>query len=134
MSKILKVPLSTKNLKELTKKMNTLKKDVEKTKNEIVKDLLETAEREIISGYAISPYEGYQEDFTFGKEKNKAFVRGNQVIYREFGTGTEGSNNAHPIKGEFNLNEYNSGSKIRPASIVMKPETGILLRRTILDI
>ena len=124
--KIIKVPLSVKNLKELTKKLKTFSKDVEKANKSIVSDLIDIADKEIRNGYSTSPYEGYQENFSFYKDKKKASVRGNQVIYREFGTGTAGAQESHPIKGNFNLNPYNSGETIRSAGIHIPAETGIM--------
>lgn len=39
-------------------------------------------------------------------------MEGPNAVYDEFGTGEEGSNNPHPLKGQFNLNPYNSGPTI----------------------
>lgn len=124
--KEIKVPLSVNNLKELTKKLKTFQADIKEAEKKIVEELIEVADTEIKKGYASSPYEGYTESNSFKKSKNKASVRGTDVLYREFGTGTEGAKNAHPIKDEFSLNPYNSGKTIRTAKITMNPETGIL--------
>lgn len=126
--KIIKVPLSVKNLKELNKRLKTFSKDIEKANKKIVSDLIDIADKEIRDGYSVSPYEGYNEEFSFNKDKEKASVIGNQVIYREFGTGTAGAQESHPIKGNFNLNPYNSGETIRSAKITIPAETGILPR------
>lgn len=40
-------------------------------------------------------------------------VEGPQVIYDEFGTGTEGASNPHPARGNYNLEPYNSGFYIK---------------------
>ena len=111
----------TENLKEYAKSIGA--------------DLIGIAEEEIKKGYASSPYEGYEESFSIGKTKEKAYVIGTQVIYREFGTGTAGAQESHPEKNnpEFGLNPYNSGKTIRPAGITIPPETGIMPRRFILD-
>lgn len=54
--------------------------------------------------------------YTEGTDTEKKIImRGPQAIYDEFGTGTLGEQNPHPIKSEFNLTEYNSGRTIRPA-------------------
>ena len=124
--KEIRVPLSVNNLKELTKKIKTFQADIKKAEKGIVKDLIDIADEEIREGYATSPYEGYEESNSFSKTENKASVSGVDVLYREFGTGTEGAKNAHPIKDEFSLNPYNSGKTIRTAKITMSPETGIM--------
>lgn len=126
--KEIRVPLSVKNLKELTKKIKTFKKDIETAKKDIVKDLIDVADKEIRSGYASSPYEGYEEMNSFNKTENKASVSGIDVLYREFGTGTAGAQESHPKKNDskFSLNPYNSGDTIRPAGIYIPAETGIM--------
>ena len=123
--KEIRVPLSVKNLKELTKKLETFKKDIKKSKEEITKDLIDIADEEIRKGYASSPYEGYEEQNSFKKTKNKVSVSGTDVIYREFGTGTQGAMDAHPIKDEFSLKAYNSGRTIRTAKDTINPLSGI---------
>jgi hypothetical protein len=123
--KEIRVPLSVKNLKELTKKFKSFESDIKKSKQEIVEDLLTIADEEIRKGYASSPYEGYEEQNSFKKTKNKASVSGADVIYREFGTGTQGAMDAHPIKDEFSLNPYNSGKTIRTAKDNINPLSGI---------
>jgi len=51
-----------------------------------------------------------------GTDLDKRIVmEGVQAVYDEFGTGTEGETHPHPIKSQFNLNDYNSGETIRPA-------------------
>lgn len=40
-------------------------------------------------------------------------VAGPEVIYDEFGTGTEGANSPHPKKGDYDLEPYNSGFYIQ---------------------
>ena len=62
----------------------------------------------------------------FGNEPSTFYIEGDdysknvimegpQAIYDEFGTGTLGEQNPHPIKSRFNLNDYNTGRTIRPA-------------------
>ena len=40
-------------------------------------------------------------------------LHGPGAVYDEFGTGDEGANDPHPLKGNFPLNPYNSGPTIR---------------------
>ena len=135
MKRIIKINLSVNNIKDLTAKLRNFQQGIKDAQEEIVEDLIGIAEEEIKKGYASSPYEGYEESFSIGKTKEKAYVSGTQVIYREFGTGTAGAQESHPEKNnpEFGLNPYNSGKTIRPAGITIPPETGIMPRRFILD-
>ena len=123
--KIIKVPLSVKNLEQLKKKLETFQKDIKKVDKDIVEDLIDIADKEIREGYSSSPYEGYQESNTFTKTENKASVSGVDVLYREFGTGTMGASDPHPIKGKFELNDYNSGRTIRTATNKIPADSGI---------
>lgn len=136
MNKIIKVPLSVKGLNELKKKIDNLSVEFKETEKNISDELIGIAEEEIKKGYATSPYEEYEENFTIGKDNKSAYVEGTQVLYREYGTGSMGMNDPHPMKNmqDIPLNPYNSGRTIRTANKTMKPETGILPRRTILDI
>lgn len=127
--KILKVPLSTKNIKELKKKLKDFAKDVEKAEKEIVDELANIAEKEARTNYSISPYKDVEGETTIKKIKitngQKIYARGREVIYREFGTGTEGSLNPHPDKEKHKLRPYNSGITIRRAGNNIPEETGI---------
>lgn len=64
-------------------------------------------------------------DFSItGTEYEKTVaMSGEQALYEEFGTGTMGEENPHPLKGDFNLNPYNSGKTIRPVSNKLAKET-----------
>ena len=95
-------------------------------------------QNEIEKNRASTIYTDGNDDYKVFKEKTndgyKVGARGSQVLYDEFGTGTEGLNAPHELKNNFNLDEYNSGKTIRKAGINMKAETGILPRRIILDL
>ena len=54
-----------------------------------------------------------------GKAIGSVYMQGDSAVYDEFGTGEEGLSDPHPIKGNFNLNPYNSGPTIQ-----INPETG----------
>ena len=127
--KILKVPLSVKNIKELKKKLTSFTKDIKKVKTEIVDELADIAEKEVRTNYSISPYKDVEGETTIKKTKitggKKVYARGREVIYREFGTGTEGSLSPHPTKERYGLKPYNSGKTIRIAGNDIPVETGI---------
>lgn len=129
--KVIKVPLSVNGLKELKNKINQLQSNLKNANDEIINDMVHTAEIEIAKNYASSLYTDGNEDSEPFKTKDgntyKVGMEGTQVLYREFGTGTEGLNNPHPIKNKFNLKGYNTGRTIRDAKIYTSVSTGILL-------
>ena len=115
--KTIKMKLSQNGIEDTINKLLKLKDNLEKASEEIVKDMADLAEKQIKNNYASSPYTDGNDDVSFMKNKkdNKTIVgaTGSQVLYREFGTGTEGLNAPHPIKNEFGLRGYNTGPKIR---------------------
>ena len=129
--KKIKVPLSVSGLKELQAKINELNTDLKKSCDNITKELSDIAQKEIQKNYSASYYTDGNDDCEQFKEKiedgYKVGVKGSQVLYREFGTGTEGLNKPHPMKNNFNLNDYNSGKKIREAKITTNINKGVLL-------
>lgn len=130
MSKVIKAKLSVDSLKKLQKKIDNLSQNISKTGKEIQKELIDIAEEEIRKGYATSPYQGYDDDHNIKKDDKSAYVEGTQVLYREYGTGTIGAEDPHPMKNmqDIPLNPYNSGHTIRTAGITMPAETGIMPR------
>lgn len=129
--KVIQVPLSVNGLKELKNKINQLNKDIQDAKEKSIKDMADVCNKEIQTNYASSAYTDGNDDANFFKEKSengfKVGVRGSQVLYREFGTGTEGLNNPHPIKNKFELKGYNTGKTIRKATVYTSAASGILL-------
>lgn len=134
--KKINLDLSTQQINQMIKRLEKLKKELDKSSEEIVKELSETGLQEIQSNYAATPYKDGNDDVNFfitGTEKKKKVgASGSQVLYNEFGTGTEGANNPHPEKENFGLNAYNSGSTIRannkansPASKLGIPAGGL---------
>ena len=112
-----KINLSNNGIKEAIKKLETLKENINKADEEIVKQLSELGLREIQDNYSRTPYKDGNEDvgfFTVGSTKKKKIgVSGSQVLYNEFGTGTKGERSPHPEKNNYGLNAYNSGKTIR---------------------
>ena len=128
--KQINIPLTSKGIKNFKSKIDNLIKEMPKVNEEILSELATLGQNEIEKNRAAIPYTDGNDDYKVFKEKTKTGysvgARGSQVLYDEFGTGTEGLNEPHPMKNDFNLKEYNSGKTIRSASIKMKPETGIL--------
>ena len=109
--------LSTASIKEVIKQLKQFEKEFDKIEEEIINQLADLGLEEIQKNYNDTPYKDGNEDISFfktGTNKSKSIgVVGSQVLYNEFGTGTEGASNPHPQKGEYGLNAYNSGETIR---------------------
>lgn len=115
--KTIKVDLSDSGIKELIEKLTQLDENLKEASKKSIEDMANLCEKQIINNYSSSPYTDGNDDVSFIKRqqnnKTKVGVEGTQVLYREFGTGTEGLNSPHPIKNKYNLKGYNSGEKIR---------------------
>lgn len=115
--KIIKLQLSQSSIQKAIEKFSNLRNDLQKSSENISKELSDIAFNQINRNYASSPYTDGNDDVSVisrGITKHKKVgAEGTQVLYREFGTGTEGLNAPHPIKNKYNLKGYNSGSKIR---------------------
>lgn len=115
MSKTIKCELSEQGIENLKKKIIEFKKASSVRKDLVIKDLIEIGKNEISNNISSSDYENSEPSEVFSEEK-KVGMRGSQAIYDEFGTGTIGENNPHPIKNDVKgviLNPYNSGKTIR---------------------
>ena len=115
--KTLKSNLSNDELNNLIKKLQELKSGLQKSGKKIVKDMSDFAKQQVLENLASTPYKDGNEDARayseVKNEKTKVGMTGTQVLYDEFGTGTKGAESPHPDKGKFQLNRYNSGSKIK---------------------
>lgn len=127
--KKVKVTLSKEGLKELSQKIDNLKKDLKQADNKIKNRLADFAENQINMNLSATPFkDGNDDTYTFKEdsdEKMKVGMRGSQVLYNEFGTGTQGEISPHPIKGKFSLKGYNTGKTIRTASDKVNELAGI---------
>ncbi len=108
-------------IKGIASKLNT-------ASNNIANDVAKFGQSEIMKNYNKSTFktneamniykEGSQNIYDIG-------MRGKQAIYEEYGTGTEGEANSHPLKDISGLNPYNSGKTIRKASEAVSQLTAI---------
>lgn len=130
MNKNITTGLSVKELENLARQMDNWADMMDKASKKIVKDLADYGLEKMQEIYAEaqSKYEDTTAmDFSItGTETEKTVsMSGPQALYDEFGTGTIGAENPHPIKSEFGLNEYNSGPTIREAKEdIVNPKTG----------
>lgn len=117
MKKKINIKLSSQEIQKTIKKLENLQQELNEADIKIVQELSNLGLREIEQNYASAAYKDGNDDINFfitGTEKKKKVgVSGSQVLYNEFGTGTEGANSPHPQKGDFGLNAYNSGRTIR---------------------
>lgn len=116
--KKINLQLSTQGIDNLIKRLEKLEKNLNQSSQKIIEELSDLGLQEIQKNYASTPYRDGNDDvgfFNSGNEKKRTIgAVGTQVLYNEFGTGTEGANSPHPQKGDFGLNAYNSGRTIRP--------------------
>lgn len=116
MSKKVVVDLSEEGLNNFLTKLKNLDKKLEEANKKIINDLAENSKKVMKRTYDSSPAKG-NTAMLFdieGDDLNKeAIMYGYQAIYSEFGTGTKGASNPHPTKGNYELNDYNTGKTIR---------------------
>ena len=115
--KNIKVSLSDKGLDDLISTLNNLKEGLKAADENIVKDMASFIKQEVSNNLSATPYKDGNEDAEAYSDikgnKAEAGMRGSQVVYDEFGTGTEGANAPHPDKSKFALKGYNTGPKIK---------------------
>lgn len=115
--KTIKLELSKSGIIEAKEKLIKIQNNLEEANKNIINDMATLLEEQIKNNYASSPYTDGNDDVRFFKEKDDrkviVGVKGGQVLYREFGTGTEGLNAPHPMKKNYKLNEYNTGRTIK---------------------
>ena len=118
MNKVKKVNLDTKELSSLISNLRTLSADIKTLPKEIAEETANVGKE-----YLDDLYSNTRTDQTIDINSIKTRVdetstgysivaTGTEVLYAEFGTGENGLDDPHPLKGKFNLNPYNSGPKI----------------------
>ena len=112
------IKLSNKDISSLINKLQVLKDDFKKLPRNINKEVAE-----IGLDYLNNEYSSTRTDHTIDIssidteviETSKGYsivARGSEVLYAEFGTGEKGADDGHPLKGDFDLNPYNSGPMV----------------------
>lgn len=121
MGKTIRIQLGSKQLLDLAKQVSDWRSELYVAAENVLEDLSDLALKEMQKNYDNFPYKsntGMDFEITGDKTKKRIQMVGPQAIYTEFGTGTRGEENSHPIKGNFALNPYNSGPTIRKATIL----------------
>lgn len=112
--------LSVKQIDDLQKTIDSIVKDnIESIAADIVSNLVEKGAEKATELNDAAPQSSAvkSEVIAFsGKSKKglsglKGYIalKGPSAVYDEFGTGEEGADDGHPLKGAFKLNAYNSG-------------------------
>lgn len=122
------INLNKKSLSQLKKDVDNMSKKMEQAAKDLAKELSEYGLKEMESIYKNYDLKSnvpsiFRIDGT--DNYKQVIMEGPQAIYDEFGTGTEGQLRPHPIKGEFNLKDYNTGRTIRHAGEKVSKETSI---------
>ena len=106
-----KINLDSKGLNQLQKEIEKMEQRTKEAAKQLAKELSEYGLKQMEETYSNFPLHGSQPNTFYieGTDNKKDIVmKGTQAIYDEFGTGTQGAMQPHPIKNEFNLDEYNS--------------------------
>lgn len=123
------ISLNSKQLKQLANSIREVSKVFSNNENKIIEALSEYTKEQVEKNISSTRFEDGTHDLEaiIEKKDNSILVgmRGKQSVYDEFGTGTEGESNQHPMKSGKNLNPYNSGSTIRKADSYTSEMTGI---------
>jgi len=117
----MKLRLSTYGVNDFIKKLRLLESDIEDASIEIVNELVDEGTFIATQLNASAPKSGLVDNDIIpvhskvsrnGKAKGSITMQGENAVYDEFGTGDQGAENPHPVKGKFGLNPYNSGPMI----------------------
>ena len=135
MQKIIRLELTEADIDRAIKTLEENEKIMYDIAKAVVKDASEYGLKQMKLNYKNSGTKP-STDLRFaiaGNDYEKSIgMTGPQAIYEEFGTGTMGAQQPHPLKNNFNLNPYNSGKTIREnksgnseASFRLIPEGGL---------
>lgn len=112
----MKIPFTQEGIRLAIGKMETLKDNLIIAGQESVSELIEKGSQRANDLNNIAPQTGVEKSQVIGDFDNTdtgAFgeisLIGRNAIYDEFGIGEEGASDPHPLKGNFGLNDYNSG-------------------------
>lgn len=119
MNKVKKINLDTNELSALIKSLRTLSNDLQKLPKDITKEVANIGQEYLENEYANTKTDQTIDIGTISTEVVETsrgysiVASGEEVLYAEFGTGEEGSEDPHPRKSEFSLHAYNSGHTIK---------------------
>lgn len=114
----MEVRLNKESINIAIEKLNNLKEETTDVALSRIVDKLLTAGEQEANFYTRGAPQSGVEQSRIVKEKSSnglsGFVAliGKNAVYDEFGTGTQGERDPHPMKNNFSLNPYNSGPHI----------------------
>lgn len=113
----MEINLSTWSINNAIADLETMRDAIEIAAEDTVAILVEQGIGEATYLNDMAPQSGLEKSKVVGGvlENGKAgyiALTGDSAVYDEFGTGTQGERNPHPVKGNFNLKPYNSGPTI----------------------
>lgn len=109
----IKVNLAKGELPDFINKLKTVKKETGSTNYKIRYDMIQVGKNTIKNSLGSNLFTPNEPTKVYSQKGKEVGIKGSQSIYDEFGTGNYGEAKAHPLKGEYNLNGYNSGKTIR---------------------
>lgn len=108
------------NVKDVIKALQDMLDNVDKIANDSLREIVEKGETYLDAQYATRYKDPNITDISTSWRKDSQYYvlesKGKDVVYEEFGTGDKGASNPHPVKSNYNLNDYNSGEYIRNVS------------------
>jgi len=126
--KTIKVPLSIEGIKSLQSRIEEVKSGLVKASEEATLELALMAKSEIEKNYNETIYTDGNDDVEVFIEtegtKTKVGVRGSQVFYREYGTGTKGEQSMKPPTLPPSW-QYNKGKTVRIATEKVEEKVGL---------
>lgn len=122
----MKIGLSEWEVNEVIKNLKFLKDNLKIAQKDTIKTLVNKGGEQANMYNNMAPSSGIDKSKVIYKvtengESGYIALSGPNAVYDEFGTGEEGANDGHPLKGEFGLNAYNSGPYV---STHINPFTG----------
>lgn len=108
------------NVKDVIKALQNMLNDVNKISDSALKEIASKGEMYLDAQYVSRFKDPNITDISTSFRKTSdgyaLASKGKDVVYEEFGTGDEGASHPHPVKSNYNLNDYNSGEYIRNVS------------------
>lgn len=110
----MKASLSVASITDIINRLDAFKSNLDIANENVISTLINKGTTQAELYNARAPQSGLEKSKIIGKitEHGKSgyiALVGDNAVYDEFGTGEEGAADAHPLKGEFGLNPYNSG-------------------------
>lgn len=116
----IRIDVDETNVKDVIKALQDMLANVDKISDSVLKEIVSKGDAYLDAQY-ISRFKdpNITDISTSWRKTSDGYAleaKGKDVVYEEFGTGDLGEQNPHPVKSNYNLNDYNSGPYIRDVS------------------